>query len=332
LRKTTIDTAKQIRRFVSLDGPEIRSVNQRGIPVILCAIFISVLAGCASPTDTGTRTHFDLQGHRGARGLAPENTIPGFIRALELGVTTLELDAVIGGDGEVVVSHEPWFSSQICSHPDGRPVNEDEERDLKIFEMSYDQIERFDCGSRGNTGFPEQRVINVAKPLLTDVIRTVEAHVISEEGRRVYYNIEIKSTPERDGVYYSTVTEYAQLLVDVLNEQDILSFTSIQSFDPRALEVVKTIDPTISLVFLVDNDIGFSKNLDRLSFAPDIYSPHHRLVDKTLVEEVHRMDIKVIPWTVNEGERMKELIDAGVDGFITDYPDRGVAFLATLSE
>lgn len=332
MRKTTIDAAKQFRRFVLPDGPEIRSVNRLGIPVILCAIFISVLAGCATATEPGTRTPFDLQGHRGARGLAPENTIPGFIRALELGVTTLELDAVIGGDGEVVVSHEPWFSSQICSHPDGRPVNEDEERDLKIFEMSYDQIVRFDFGSRGNTGFPGQQVMNVAKPLLTDVIRAVEAHVVSLESQRVFYNIEIKSTPERDGVHYSTVNEYAQLLVDVLNEQDILSFTSIQSFDPRALEAVKTIDPTISLVFLIDNDIGFSKNLDRLSFAPDIYSPHHLLVDKSLVEAVHRMDIKVIPWTVNDAERMNELIDAGVDGFITDYPDRGVALLATLSE
>src|SRR5690554_2395804 len=98
---------------------------------------------------------FDLQCHRGARGLVPENTIAGFLVALDLGVTTLEMDAVISADGEVVVSHEPWMSAEICSHPDGRAVVEEEAPSLNIFEMAYEEVRRYDCGSRGHLRFPE---------------------------------------------------------------------------------------------------------------------------------------------------------------------------------
>ena len=332
MRKVIFGVVNHLYHFGPRNRPEITGVARLRIPITLCVVLFSTLAGCAKPADTWTSTHFDLQGHRGARGLAPENTIPAFILALNLGVKTLELDVVISAEEEVVVSHEPWFSSRICSHPDGHPVSEDEERDLIIFEMRYEDIAGFDCGSRGHPGFLEQEVMATAKPLLTEVIQNVEAHAASTGRPPVFYNIEIKSTPERDGVYYSTVSEYAQLLYDVLADQDILSRTTIQSFDPRALEAVKNIDPAVPLVFLVDNNMSFSDNLDRLSFIPETYSPHHRLVDKSLVEEAHRLDIKVIPWTINGEERMKELIAAGVDGLITDYPDRGVALLATLFE
>ncbi|GMQ81870.1 MAG: glycerophosphodiester phosphodiesterase family protein [Rhodothermia bacterium] len=332
MRKVIFGVPNNLYNSVSGNGSEITGVDRLRISITLCAVFISILSGCVQPADSWSPTPFDLQGHRGARGLAPENTIPAFVLALDLGVSTLELDVVLTADGDVVVSHDPWFSSRICSHPDGRPVSEDEERDLKIFEMRYEDIAGFDCGSRGNPDFLEQRAIATAKPLLKDVIQTSEAHTDSTDRASVFYNIEIKSAPDRDGVYYSSVAEYAQLLYDVLADQDVLSRATIQSFDPRALEAVKKIDPAVPLGFLVDNDISFSDNLDRLSFTPETYSPHHRLVDTSLVEEAHRLDIKVIPWTVNDEERMKELIAAGVDGFITDYPNRGVALLTTRSE
>jgi hypothetical protein len=118
--------------------------------------------GAASPAET-----FDLQGHRGARGLLPENTLQGFEKALALGVTTLELDLAISRDGKVVVSHEPWFSSQICSRPDGTPVTEDEAQTLSLYALSYEEIARFDCGQRGHPSFPEQQPVAAAKPLPT---------------------------------------------------------------------------------------------------------------------------------------------------------------------
>ena len=117
---------------------------------------------------------FDVQGHRGARGLAPENALPAFRRALELGVTTLELDTIISADSQVVVSHDPWMSEVFCSHPNGRPVEPGE--DIAIYRLPYAEVARFDCGSRPNPRFPEQALAPAAKPLLRDVITRYEGH------------------------------------------------------------------------------------------------------------------------------------------------------------
>ena len=116
----------------------------------------------------------DIQGHRGARGLMPENTVPSFIHALTLGVTTLELDVVVSRDSQVVVSHEPFLSSTICLSPDGKAIPVEEEKRYNLYQMDYDDIRRADCGSKGNPRFPEQRKMAVAKPLLTEVIDSVE--------------------------------------------------------------------------------------------------------------------------------------------------------------
>ncbi len=194
---------------------------------------------------------FDLQGHRGARGLLPENTLPAFVRALELGVTTLELDVVLTKDNEVVVSHEPWFSAEICSHPDGRPVTEDEQEKLNIFTMSYAQAAAYDCGRRGNPRFPDQQAMAASKPLLSEVLAVIEKRVASSAAKPVHYNIEIKSRPVRDGVHYASVRQYAQSLYDVLSRHGVLARTAVQSFDPRALEAMKKIDPMLNWCFLL---------------------------------------------------------------------------------
>lgn len=117
---------------------------------------------------------FDIEGHRGARGVYPENSIPGFIYALELGVTTIEMDVVVSADRKLVVSHDPWMSSAICLHPDGTPVTKDEEAGLNLYRIDYDEIKRYDCGSRGNERFPLQQKMPVCKPLFSEVIDTIE--------------------------------------------------------------------------------------------------------------------------------------------------------------
>src|SRR3989337_2955132 len=99
---------------------------------------------------------FDLQGHRGARGLRPENTIPAFVYAIDSGVTTIELDLVITKDNQIIVSHEPWMSASICLQPDGSQISGSEEKSFNIYKMDYAQIQQFDCGSKGNEKFPEQ--------------------------------------------------------------------------------------------------------------------------------------------------------------------------------
>ena len=145
---------------------------------------------------------FDLQGHRGARGLAPEDTLPAFRRALDLGVTTLEMDAVISADRQVVVSHDPWMASAFCSHPDGAPVRPEEEAGLLIYRMPYAEVARYDCGSRGHPAFPRQERQAAIKPLLRDVIRRAESHAAHRGRAPVFYNVETKSMPSGDGVLH----------------------------------------------------------------------------------------------------------------------------------
>ncbi len=273
--------------------------------------------------EDSTPETFDLQGHRGARGLLPENTIPAFLRAVDIGVSTLEMDVVINAQGHVVLSHEPWMSAKICSHADGRKISRKEEKSLKIYSMNDAEVASFDCGNRGHPDFPHQQALAVSKPLLTDVLKAVAEHTT----RPVRFNIEIKSRPEFDHVFHPQVHKYADALYRVLESQGVLERASIQSFDPRALEAVHTIDPGVTTVFLVDNRKGLQTNLDRLSFVPNIYSPYYKRLDRKTVRAAHHQGIRVIPWTVNDAKTMRWLIAMGVDGLITDYPDIGVRVL-----
>ena len=287
------------------------------------------LVGCAAAQsdDNAEPSRFDLQGHRGARGLLPENTIPAFLRALDLGVTTLEMDVVIAKDSTVVVSHEPWMSGVICKRPDGKWVVNAKKHN--IFEMTYDEVAQYDCGTRVNPRFPRQEKMNVAKPRLIDVIEAAE-HYAQESGlRAVQYNIETKARPEWDGTFTPDPETFTRLLYDVLVETGVKDRAILQSFDVRTLQVGRRLDPSWRLALLIskDYDAGLAANLDTLGFIPEIYSPDYRLVDADLIREAHERGMLVIPWTVNALEEMQRLKALGVDGVITDYPDLGVALL-----
>ena len=275
------------------------------------------------PPRPDTTDVFDVQGHRGARGLLPENTIPGFLRALDLGVATLEMDAVITADSLVVVSHEPWFSAAICLLPSGEPIQEKNERDYRIYEMPYDSVAAFDCGSRGNPRFPRQEPMAVSKPLLHDVIEAAEAYAAEHGLPDVRYNIETKSRPEWDDQFHPDPETFTRLLYDVLEEADVRERATIQSFDSRTLQVAHRLDPSLSLALLVAEEQGgrLEEQLDVLGFTPAIYSPAYRLVDEDLVQAAHEHGMLVIPWTVNTLDEMRHLQRLGVDGLITDYPD-----------
>jgi len=275
---------------------------------------------------------FDLQGHRGARGLLPENTIPGYLLALDLGVTTLEMDAVISAQGSVFLSHDQWMSAKICSYPDGRKVKKSQQKSLKIYAMNDVEVRSFDCGSRGHPDFPKQRAMKVSKPLLRDMFEAVRARTAQNDRVPVFFNIEIKSAPQGDGVFHPAVDRYAQALYDVVKQSGAVSRTSIQSFDPRALEAVHKIDPGIALVLLVDNRKGLQENLNRLSFTLNIYSPDYTLVNAKMIKAAHAQNIRVIPWTVNTEKKMRKLVAMGIDGLITDYPDLGVQVIAEIQQ
>jgi len=298
----------------------------------LLVLPVMTIADSQLPGAHAQQATFDLQGHRGARGLLPENTIPGFLLALDLGVTTLEMDAVISAQGSVFLSHDQWMSATICSHPDGRKVRKSEEKSLKIYTMSDAEVRGFDCGSRGHPDFPKQQARKVSKPLLSEMFEAVSLRTAKTGREPVLFNIEIKSAPQGDKVFHPPVDQYARALYAVLKQHGVVNRTSIQSFDPRALEAAHKIDPDITLVLLVENKLGLQENLDRLSFIPTIYSPDYKLVSKAMIAAAHQQNIRVIPWTVNDEKVMRKLVAMGVDGLITDYPDLGIRVLAEIQQ
>ena len=276
--------------------------------------------------------NLDVQGHRGARGLMPENTLPAFERALALGVSTLELDVVISKDHQVVVSHEPWFSGIICTQPSGEPVPHEREKDFKMYELTYEEIKQFDCGLRENPRFPDQEKMRAYKPLLREVVALAEQYDRQDNLPAIKYNIETKSTPAGDDLFHPDPETFTHLLLEVLEETDILDRATLQSFDPRTLRIAKERHPEMSLALLVgDHDEwDMDQHVENLGFIPTIYSPYYKLVDAPLLASAHEQGMLVIPWTINTKEEMQALVQLGVDGIITDYPDVGMQLLDTL--
>ena len=296
---------------------------------------IFVLIALSTPLFVGTPLEqslyaqtlvFDWQGHRGARGLMPENTIPAFLKALDLGVNTLELDIAISADNQLIISHEPFLNADICLKADGTPVTKEEEESFKIKNMTADSLKHCDCGSRGNPHFPEQQKMVAYKPTLAEMVAAVKQYCSEKNRPLPYFNIEIKSRPDWDGIFTPSVSEFSKLVVAEISRLKIKKMSTIQSFDPRALEAVKVLDKKIRLVFLVENTKDLTSNLKLLTFKPDVYSPHFMLVNKEMVKKCHKKRIKIIPWTVNEVKDMQIMKDLGVDGIITDYPNRKIDF------
>lgn len=265
---------------------------------------------------------FDQQGHRGARGLMPENTIPAMLKAIELGVTTLEMDLGISKDKKVVVSHDPYFHENITTTPEGRTITKAEAAKLLLYNMNYDSISKYDVGLKPHPLFPKQEKVAVNKPLLSDLIDASEAYAM-QKGKTIYYNIEIKSNAVNDRIKHPPVEEFVDLAMQVIQSRNISGKTTIQSFDPRALQVMHRKYASVKTSLLIEDDDkrSLKEQLDQLGFIPSIYSPHYSLVNEELIKQCHDKNIRVIPWTINNLEEISRLLKLGVDGIITDYPD-----------
>lgn len=283
-------------------------------------LFLNILI--ISCTNDNRVKNIEIQGHRGVRGYAPENTIEGFLKALEYDIDVLEMDVVISGDGQVVVSHEPWFNHDICTKPDGTPALLAEEDAVRIYALTYAQISEYDCGKRGNPDFPEQEKMAARKPLLQDVFRTIENHIKENNLPLVGYNIEIKSRPMWDEVFTPLPDKFAQLVYDDIQKSGLKERVCIQSFDMRSLQALHKMDASMTTALLVSNNDGIDQNLKALGFTPTIYSPNYVLLNASEIRHLQEKNIRVIPWTVNEKTHIRRLIDWGVDGIISDYPDR----------
>lgn len=262
---------------------------------------------------------FDLQGHRGCRGLMPENTIPGMIRAMENGATTLEMDVVITKDGKVVLSHEPFFNHEITTKPDGSPVTISEEKSLNIYRMNYEEVRKYDVGMKPHLRFPQQEKIPAVKPLLADVIDSVESISLYP-----FYNIETKSSPLTDNIFHPTPDLFVEAVMKVIKDKKIEQRVIIQSFDFRTLKYLHAHYPQVKTAMLIEGSDkrSLQDQLSDLGFTPTIYSPEYSLVTASLVERCHNLKMKIIPWTVNDKSSFERLKEMGVDGIITDYPPR----------
>lgn len=291
-------------------------------------IIAVLLAACSAHVNSsyaplGGKKAFDKEGHRGCRGLMPENTIPAYLKAVDIGVTTLEMDAAITKDSQVVMSHDPYVNHDIGTKPNGTPVTIGEEKNLAIYKMDYADIKRYDVGLRGNPHFPQQQKMAVVKPRLVDVIDSVEAYAAKTGKHPMQYNIETKIAPATDNLYHPEPGKFVELLMAVILQKKVEQRVIIQSFDPRSLQYLHAKYPAIKTALLVSGEDkkSFALQLKDLGFIPTIYSPEYHLVTPLLVKQCHDTGIQIIPWTVNDKPTIDQLKILGVDGIISDYPN-----------
>jgi glycerophosphoryl diester phosphodiesterase len=291
-----------------------------------CIFLLILLIACNPVKQTNTTMAtipFDYQGHRGCRGLMPENTIPAMLKAIDLGVTTLETDAIITKDKKVILSHEPFFNHEITTKPNGNFVTEAEEKSLNIFQMNYEEVNRFDVGIKPHPRFPDQTKLAVAKPLLSDMIEAAEKYAKAKHKQPIHYNIETKTQSSTDNQFHPAPAEFVELLIGVIQSKKITNRVTIQSFDIRTLQYLHQKYPSIKTALLIED---FDKNsledqLGKLGFTPTIYSPHYSLVNPSLIQECANKKMQIIPWTVNDLPTIQRLKAMGVNGIISDYPN-----------
>ena len=293
---------------------------------------------------------FDLQGHRGARGLYPENTIPGFEGALALGVTTLEMDVGLTRDGVLVVHHDTRLNPERTRSPGGAWI---EPPAPALHELTYAELAAFDVGAiRPNTRlaakFPNQTdLTGVGIPALAQVLARAEA--VSRGTVRC--NIETKISPEAPNDTAGPEA-FADALTAAVRQAGVVGRVTVQSFDWCTLKHVQATAPEIATVYLtaerdwLDNlkrgqpgASPWTAGLDVDDFdgsAPRavreaggrVWSPYFRDLRESDLAEARRMGLKVVVWTVNDPAHMASLIELGVDGIITEYPDRARRVMA----
>ncbi|HEY9536662.1 MAG TPA: glycerophosphodiester phosphodiesterase [Kiloniellaceae bacterium] len=345
------------------DGPEKPARSRRalsgGTRIWLVFTLLLILLGVSTALWPGTppgaqqspHRGFDLQAHRGARGLMPENTLPAFEKALALGVTTLELDAVMTADGVVVVHHDRRLAPERTRDAAGNWIAEADAP--AILALSASNLATYDIGharpgSRYAERWPEQAAVyGTHIPTLAEVIARAE----TLSGGTVRYNIETKIAP--DSPADSADPELlAKALVAVVRAAGVAARATVQSFDWRSLQVVQRDAPEIATAYLTAEQ-DWLDTLRRGGPAPSpwlgglavdwtqtsvpqairqaggaVWAPYYRDLTEAGLREAQRLGLRVVVWTVNDPAEMASLIGLGVDGLITDYPDRARAVMA----
>ena len=285
---------------------------------------------------------FDLQGHRGTRGLAPENTIAAFERALAIGVTTIETDVAVTKDGVLVISHDPVLNPDLVRGPDGRwlPGKGPPIHSLTLQELRRYDIGRTDPASAYGKQFPEQQAADGQRfPTLKELFAL-------GAGNGVRFAIETKITPT-SGADTPDAETFAKLVVAAVRDAGMSGRVEVLSFDWRTLVEVKKLAPEIRTVCITQSTANFDNarnaawtaglelsrydgSVAKLARAAgcDTWSSFFRNLTPASIDEAHAIGLTVLPWTVNDPADMARLIDMKVDGLITDYPDRARKVMA----
>ncbi len=285
----------------------------------------------------------NVQGHRGSRGLRPESTLPAFEVALDLMVTTLELDLHLTADDEVVIWHDAELWDQKCRIGEGAPEHICLPTPMRS--LSVADFDHFICDKNPE---PERFDVQVAEPTvlagdrfrvvrLSDLFEFVSEYALSpakseaqrQAARSVEFNIETKRVldhPEYigDGFDGETVGTFERVLIDAIDSAGMTTRSTIQSFDFRSLRAIHKTRPDIRLSALTQFAPDFA---EISSIGASIWSPYYGLLTRDQISEAHALGLEVLPWTVNTHEEMQKLVDDGVDGFITDRPDIGMQFV-----
>lgn len=290
---------------------------------------------------------FDVQGHRGARGLKPENTLPAFETALDLGVTTLELDLHLTADGVAVVWHDAQIDNSKCGlrvgAEAGTPDPDDpsvEREALMISALTFEQLQGYQCNRNPDVadfGLQDNQPTALAGHdygviSLAELFEFVENYSRSEvksasqreNAANVYFNLETKREPDEpetinDSFDGQNPGQFELEMLEQIEAYGLRERAIIQSFDHRSLWAIHSVDDEIRLAALTAR--GRPELGDFAEAGAGIWSPDYRVLTAALVEEAHRAGLQVIPWTVNEAPLMEALIEMGVDGIISDRPD-----------
>ena len=222
----------------------------------------------------------------------------------------------------MLVSHEPYFRSGLSIAPDGTPVSEEDEKNHNIYQLDYEEVKKYDVGSLPDERYPELENVKTYKPLLKQVVDKARHYAYTFSTPFPDFNIEIKRSPDYDNIYHPDVQTFVDLVLAEVEDLDIFNNTIIQSFDLESLRLVKSKSPRIRTALLIENEESVTANINELGFKPDIYSCYFKLLKKEDIDYCHEKDILVIPWTVNERVDIQAMLDLGVDGIISDYPDR----------
>ncbi|SPE40357.1 Glycerophosphoryl diester phosphodiesterase [Candidatus Sulfopaludibacter sp. SbA3] len=268
------------------------------------AILVSILM-FASPS------RILVHGHRGARAMRPENTLPAFEYAIGIGADVLELDMAVTRDNVLVVSHDPILEPPVCSGPQPKAV---------IHELTLAEVKQWDCGAIRNPGFPKQQPIAGTRMPTLDEVFTLAGP------SRVELNIETKSFPDKPE-YTPSPEQFARLVLQQVRKHKLEKRVILQSFDFRTLRAMKELAPEIRRAALTETDPRDFVTIAKDAGDAQIISPNYHLVTPGKVREAHAAGLQVVPWTVNTPEDWTRMVEAQVDAIISDDPAALIAWL-----